>query len=98
MAKRHKADKGRLEDLNQLTDQAVEITGKDTSKRFSIEDTRPQRKQRQPGLTAKNRAKFTTMLKPDLKEKLQNVADRNHMSIADVLEVIITDYFGLDKK
>lgn len=43
----------------------------------------------------RNRAKFTTMLRPDLRERLQNVADRHAISIADVLESIIEEYFEI---
>jgi hypothetical protein len=35
------------------------------------------------------------MLHPDLKTKLGNVAKNNQMSIADVLEIIVKEYFDL---
>ncbi len=98
MAKRTKTDKSRLADLSKLTEEARDITGQATSKRFSIEDTKPPEEEPEPGLTKKNRAKFTTMLRPDLRERLQNVADRHAISIADVLESIIEDYFDLTGK
>jgi len=94
MAKRQKSDISRLGDLSDLTGKAEDITGKETSKSFSINDTKDS-PDRSPGLTAKNRAKFTTMLRPDLRAKLQNVADNHAMSIADVLEIVIEEYFGL---
>ena len=54
---------------------------------FSVEDT----KEPEPGLTKRDRAKLTTMIMPDLRERLQNVADRHAISTADVLEIIVED-------
>lgn len=95
MAKRQKADKSRFEDLTKLEEDISQATGQGKSKTFSVEDTKPPRRKHKPGLTQKNRAKFTTMLRPDLKQKLDHVAKRNTMSIADVLEVVIEEYFEL---
>jgi len=95
MAKRPKTDKSRLADLSDLDKQAAEITGQEAKKKsFSIDDTKPP-KERPPGLTAKGRAKFTTMLRGDLRDKLQAVADNHAISIADVLEKVIEEYFDL---
>lgn len=33
--------------------------------------------------------------RPDLKQKLDHVSRRNGMSIADVLEIVIEEYFDL---
>ena len=71
-------------------------TKKPAGKTFNLDDTQPVKQtKRQTGITAKGRAKFTTMLRTDLREKLDNTAKRNHMSIADVLEQVITEYFGI---
>lgn len=85
------------------------LTGKDTPKKevttrktssstskksFTLEDTTPAPTP-EPGLTKKGRVKFTTMLKPELRDKLQNIADNNALSVADVLETIIEEYFNL---
>ena len=95
MAKRQKADKSRFEDLTKLEEEISQATGQGKSKTFSVEDTKPPRHKPKPGLTQKNRAKFTTMLRPDLKQKLDHVGKRNGMSIADVLEIVIEEYFEL---
>lgn len=88
-------DKSRLSDLEDLEKTVAEITGQ-SGKSFSLADTKPT-KERKPGLTAKDRAKFTTMLKPDLRSMLQAVADNRAISIADVLETILIEYFDLKK-
>lgn len=71
-----------------------EATGKPAGKSFTIEDTK-QPAEREPGLTIRGRVKFTTMLKPELREKLQAIADNRAISIADVLETMIEEYLGL---
>ena len=68
-----------------------------TNKSFSKADTEPVKQtRRKAGVTAKGRAKFTTMLRTDLREKLDNLAQRNKISIADALEQIITEYLEID--
>lgn len=62
---------------------------------FNLEDARKKKTPRREGVTAQGRVKYTTMLKPSLKEILQKVAKNNGMSSADVLETIILEYFGL---
>lgn len=53
---------------------------------------------RQPGQTNKGRVKFTTMLKPELRLQLENIATNRACSVADVLEIIVTEYLdGLRK-
>lgn len=89
-----KTDISRFSDLSDLDQSAAEITGKEKSKSFNLDDT----KEPEPTplhLTKKRRAKFTTMLKPELRDKLQNVADNNAISIADVIETIVEEYFGI---
>ena len=95
MAKREKSDMSRLADLTNLDDKASKVSERKKSKTFSREDIQAPADPVTPGLTAKNRAKFTTMLSPTLREKLDNVAKRNKMSIADVLEIIVKEYFDL---
>ena len=62
---------------------------------FSLEDATTPAPDKIPGLTAKGRVKFTTMLKPELREKLDNLAAKNGISTADVLERVIIEYFGI---
>lgn len=95
MAKREKSDMSRLADLTNLDDKASKVSERKKSKTFGRHDIQTPTDPPTPGLTAKNRAKFTTMLSPDLREKLDNVAKRNKMSIADVLEIIVKEYFDL---
>lgn len=54
--------------------------------------------EREPGLTSKGRARFTTMLRPDLRDKLETIAQNKGMSLADVLEIMITDYLDTLQK
>ncbi len=94
---RPRIDKSRLSDITTDLEKTVsELTGQPTGKSFTLADTQPV-KERKPGLTAKDRAKFTTMLKPELRAMLQAVADNRAISIADVLETILIEYFGLKK-
>jgi hypothetical protein len=102
MSKRQKADKSRLGDeLNEINEKAAAVTGADKGKgkgkikTFSSDDIEPPAKKQEPDRTIKGRKKFTTMLHPDLKTKLGNVAKNNQMSIADVLEIIVKEYFDL---
>ena len=39
------------------------------------------------------RTKFTTMMSPDLIEKLKIQAIKNKCSVADILEKLVTEYF-----
>lgn len=95
MSKRQKTDKSRFEDLKNITEKTAAVTGADKGKTFSKDDIKPPAKEQEPDRTIKGRKKFTTMLHPDLKTKLDNVAKNNQMSIADVLEIIVKEYFGL---
>jgi len=62
---------------------------------FSLEDATTPAPDKIPGLTAKGRVKFTTMIKPELREKLDTLATKNGISTADVLERVITEYLGI---
>ncbi len=79
-------------DTAQRTVQATVATK--TGKTFTIQDT-TNPPQREPGLTGKGRAKFTTMLKPELRTRLEAIAQNRQISVADVLETIITEYLEL---
>lgn len=92
---RPKLDTSRLADIENLDQSVGEVTGQ-KGKSFSLEDTKPPKK-REPGLTAKGRVKLTTMIKPDLRDMLQAVADNNAISLADVLETILLEYFDIKK-
>jgi len=102
MAKRH-SSKDRIKSLRteaeDLNKKAAEITGQPQSKfTFSQKDTVPNKAQQKVEQEDRSkRIKFTTMLKPELREVLQNVANNHNLSLADVLELIIQDYFGLKK-
>jgi hypothetical protein len=75
----------------QQTQQTIQATvAKSNKKTFTLQDaTEPPN--REPGLTAKGRAKFTTMLKPELRQRLERIAQNRQISVADVLETIITE-------
>ncbi len=95
MSKRKpKIDKSRFSDLSDLDQSAAEITGKSKSKTFSLADTR-EPEQSDPSLNRKGRTKFTTTIKPELRDLLQKAADNNAINISDVLEIIIKEYFEL---
>jgi hypothetical protein len=74
-----------------ITPQATTGSGKT----FSLEETTTPPPDRTPGLTAKGRVKFTTMIKPELRQRLETLAAKNHISTADVLETVILEYFNL---
>jgi len=40
------------------------------------------------------RKKFTTMIRPDLRNLLDNIAHNNNISVAQLLEDILDEYFG----
>jgi hypothetical protein len=63
-------------------------------KSFTLNDaTEPPKPE--PGRTAKGRVKFTTMLKPELRNHLEAIAQNRQISVADVLETIVTEYLEL---
>jgi hypothetical protein len=78
-------------------DKAIDAisTGTPRKKTFTAADRRePGKSKRQPGTTAKGRVKFTTMLKKDLRIEMERIAQNRQISIADVLEQILVDYFA----
>lgn len=54
--------------------------------------------ERAPGQTNKGRVKFTTMLRPDLRAQLETIAQNKAVSLADVLEIIVTEYLAALQK
>ncbi len=76
--------------------QTIQATVAPEKKSISIEDLN-NRKKRTPGLTRKGRVKYTTMIKPELRRLLDDLAESKEMTAADVLEIIITEYLGLKK-
>lgn len=95
MSKRKpKTDTSRFSDLSDLDQSAAEITGKEKSKTFSLADTR-EPEPTDPKLNRKGRVKFTTTIKPELRELLQKAADNNAINISDVLETVIKEYFEI---
>jgi hypothetical protein len=74
--------------------QTIQTTVAKSNKTFTLQDAE-NAQERKPGLTNKGRAKFTTMLKPELRQKLQSIATNRQISVADVIETMITEYLGL---
>ena len=93
---RSRIDTSRLADIENIEKSVGEVTGQRTGKTFSLADAEPPKK-REPGLTSKGRLKITTMITPELRAMLQNVADNNAISLADVLETILLEYFDMKK-
>lgn len=48
------------------------------------------------GLTAKGRVRLTTMIRPDIRDKVILVARSKGMSLADVIETVLCEYFEID--
>jgi len=82
------------EDLNIKVKKETE----QASHRYSIEDTKNFTSKYKPGMTRKGRVKFTTMLKPEYKKLLQVISVNKGLSVADVLEGIVEDYFNIETK
>lgn len=74
--------------IEQIAPPAKQSTGK---KAITAEDLRAPA-DRAPGLTNKGRARFTTMLRPDLRAQLETIAANRACSLADVIETILVDY------
>lgn len=66
-------------------------TGKKTFTRIDPKNV----KKPDDGRTIKGRVKFTTMLHPGLRAQLNAVALSQQVSVADVLDTIIREYFDL---
>lgn len=90
MAKRRKVDK------SGFTDSGLPTPHKAEQATAEATDTTPPK--RQAAITAKGRAKFTTMLNIEIRDKLQETADRNAVSIADVLDHILRKHYKLEDK
>jgi hypothetical protein len=92
---RSRIDTSRLADIENIEKSVGEVTGQ-KGKSFSLADTTPP-KERKPGFTAKGRIKLTTMITPELRAMIQAIADNNAISLADVLETILLEYFDMKK-
>lgn len=62
--------------------------------RITKADLTPKPKVPKRKLTKTGRTTLTTLMRPELKEKLAVIADNLNTSIADVLELIVTDYLN----
>ena len=69
-------------------------TGSTGKKTFTRIDPKSVKKP-DDGRTIKGRVKFTTMLHPGLRAQLNAVALSQQVSVADVLDTIIREYFDL---
>ena len=63
-------------------------------KTFTLKDAITPPPPRAAGRTRQGRIKFTTMIHPDLRMKLENMAAHKGISIADVLEIVLNEYLG----
>lgn len=52
----------------------------------------------EPQLTNKGRKKFTTMIRPELKELLLRIAKNKGLTIPDVVEGVLLDYFNISEE
>jgi hypothetical protein len=71
-------------------------SGLPTSGKMSetVERVTPEKKKDVEGMTEKGRVKFTTMLRPDLKSRLLMSADKQRMTLADMLEEILLERYN----
>lgn len=60
---------------------------------FSLTDAKAIKEEAQ--LTHKGRKKFTTMIRPELKEMLLRIAKNKGLTIPDVVEGVLLDYFNI---
>lgn len=65
-----------------------------STKRFTLADAKE--KEQEP-VNEKGRARFNTTIKPELRDLLQRIAKNNALTVSDVLEEILIDYFGIKK-
>jgi len=83
--------------VDQVVEEIAPTRHRPTKQAISADDLRTPAEQ-PPGLTNKGRVKFTTMLRPDLRAQLETIAQNKAISLADVLEIMITEYLdGLQK-
>ncbi|PHN07790.1 hypothetical protein CRP01_04525 [Flavilitoribacter nigricans DSM 23189 = NBRC 102662] len=63
---------------------------------FSLTDAKAIKDE--PQLTNKGRKKFTTMIRPELKELLLRIAKNKGLTIPDVVEGVLLDYFNMSEE
>lgn len=64
---------------------------KPTGKKYSLADTR----EPEPENEERKRKPFTMMLRPDLRILLNNVAQNNNVSLSQVIEDVLKEYFEI---
>ncbi len=88
------------EDLDKELEKArdmikMELAGDDspkpTGKKYSLVDAR----EPEPENEEKKRKPFTMMLRPDLRLLLNNVAQNNNVSLSQVIEDVLKEYFEI---
>lgn len=47
-------------------------------------------------VNSKGRTPFTTMIRPELRDALDTVAYNNRETVADVLNTVLCEYFGIE--
>lgn len=67
---------------------------KQAAQRFTLADAKEQEEE---AVNEKGRARFNTTIKPELRDLLQRIAKNNSLTVSDVLEEILIDYFGIKK-
>lgn len=66
---------------------------KTASQRFTLADA----KKTDESVNEKGRVRFNTTIRPELRDMLHRIAKNNGMTISDVMEEILVDYFGITK-
>lgn len=64
------------------------------TRRFTLADAK---EQEQESVNEKGRARFNTTIQPELRDLLQRIAKNNGLTVSDVLEEVLKDYFGIRK-
>ena len=67
---------------------------KTSKQRFTLADASDPA---QEEINEKGRARFNTTIRPELRELLHKIAKNNRLTVSDVLEEVLIDYFGLKK-
>ena len=78
----------------QKTKAPAKTKAKSNKQRFTLADAADTAKEE---INEKGRARFNTTIRPELRELLQKIAKNNKMTVSDVLEEVLIDYFGLEK-
>jgi hypothetical protein len=73
-----------------------ETKAADSDQLFSLTDAKAIKEEQQ--LTNKGRKKFTTMIRPELKELLLRIAKNKGLTIPDVVEGVLLDYFNMTEE